>query len=106
MRVNVKQIAKIGDTIINMGAGLYMFKKMGLFNKFNKKQNNKTNVTNYYELAVVIINSDMLDSYKEELVELVEKYEVPSYYKAVAEIVNGDMLTSTKIEMIKTMSLK
>lgn len=106
MRVNAKQIAKIGDAVINIGASLYMFKKMGFFNKFNKTHFKKADVTNYYELAAVIVNSDMLDSYKEELIETVENYKAPDYYQAVADIVKSDMLTSTKIKMIKTLSLK
>lgn len=106
MMVNMKQIAKIGDAVISIGASLYMFEKMGLFNKFNKKQNKKTNVTNYYELAEVIVNSDMLDSYKETLIDIVENNKIPSYYQAVANIIKSDMLTSTKIKMIKMLSLK
>ena len=106
MRVNVGQIVKVGKAVINIGASLYMFKEMGFFNNYNKTQFKKTYVTNYYELAGVIVNSDMLDSYKEELIEIVENYKAPGYYQAVADIINGDMLTSTKIEMIKTLSLK
>lgn len=104
--INMTQVAKLTKAVINIGASLYMFKSMGFFDKPNKTQINKTYATNYYELVGVIVNSDLLDSSKERLINVVENGKTPSYYQAVAEIVNGDMLTSTKIEMIKTMSLK
>ena len=104
--VNMTQIMKIGKAVINVGASLYMFKEMGFFNKPNKTQNNKNYATDYYELVGIIIRSDMLDSYKEELIELVENHKAPGYYQAVADIINGNMLTSTKIDMIKKLSLK
>ena len=106
MMVNVKQIAKVGKAIVNIGASLYMFKEMGFFNKPNEEQHTKVCATNYYEVVDVIVSSNMLEGYKEDLVEIVDKFQTPSYYKAVANIVNSDMLASTKLEMIKTMSLK
>ena len=106
MMVNVKQIAKVGKVIVNIGASLYMFKEMGFFNKPNEAQHTKAYATNYYEVVDVIVCSDMLDGYKQDLIELVENFKTPSYYQAVANIVNSDMLASTKVEMIKTMSLK
>ena len=106
MMANMAQIAKLTKAVINIGASLYVFKSMGFFDKPNKTQNKKAYATNYYDLVEVIVNSDMLDSYKEELIGLIENYKAPSYYQAVANIVNSDMLTSTKIDMIKTISLK
>lgn len=104
--VNMTQIVKAAKMVINIGASLYMFKEMGFFNNTNNAQLKKTYATNYYEVVDVIVNSDMLESYKEELIEIIENFKTPSYYQAVANIVNSDMLTSTKVEMIKTMSLK
>lgn len=104
--VNMTQIAKVTKAVINIGASLYMFKEMGFFSKPNKTQINKSYATNYYDVVDIIVNSDMLDSYKEELIGIVENFKAPSYYQAVANIVNSKMLTSTKIDMIKTMSLK
>ena len=104
--VNMTQIAKIGKAVINIGASLYVFRSMGFFDKPNKTQIKKTYATNYYDVVEVIVNSDLLDSYKQELIELVNNFEPPGYYQAIANIVNGNMLASTKVEMIKTMSLK
>lgn len=106
MMVNMTQIAKVAKAVVNIGTSLYMFKEMGFFDKPNKMRSAKTNATNYYEVVEVIVNSDMLDSSKEELIEIVENLKAPSYYQAVANIVNGNMLESTKIEMVKMMSLK
>jgi hypothetical protein len=100
------QITKVAKAVVNIGASLYMLKEMGFFDKPNKMRFVKTYATNYYEVVDVIVNSNMLDSTKEELIEIVENFRAPSYYKAIANIVNGNMLESTKIEMIKTMSLK
>ena len=102
--VNTTQLMKLGKAVINIGTSLYMFKSMGFFNKPNKTQINKKYATNYYDLVAVIVESDMLDSYKEELIGLVENYKAPGYYQAAANIINSDMLTSTKVDMIKTLS--
>ena len=104
--VNMTQVAKAAKMVINIGTSLYMIKEMGFFNNYNKTQIKKTYATNYYDVVDVIVSSDMLESYKEELIEIVENFKTPSYYQAVANIVNSKMLTSTKVEMIKTMSLK
>ena len=48
-----------------------------------------------------IMNSDMLDSYKKDAVEAVQKDRDEGYYKAVIDIVNSNMLTSYKLETIK-----
>ena len=106
MMVNMTQIVKVTKAVINIGASLYMFKEMGFFDKPNKTRINKTYATNYYDVVNVIVNSDMLDSYKEEMINVVENFKAPSYYQAVTNIVNSNMLTSTKIDMIKKMSLK
>lgn len=103
--VNTTQIAKVAKAVIKIGVSLYTFKSLGFFNKPNETQNKKTYATNYYELVEVIVNSDLLDSYKEELIRMIENFKPPGYYQAIANIVNGDMLTSTKLEMIKAMSL-
>lgn len=100
------QIAKVAKAVVNIGASLYMIKEMGFFDKPNKARLAKTYATNYYEAVDVIVNSNMLDSTKEELIEIVENFKNPSYYQTIANIVNGNMLESTKIETIKNMSLK
>ena len=48
-----------------------------------------------------IMNSDMLDSYKKDAVEVIQKYQSEDYYKSVIEVVNSDMLDSYKLETIK-----
>ena len=106
MMVNMTKIAKVAKAVVNIGASLYMIREMGFFDNSNKTQFNKKHITNYYDVVGVIVNSDMLDSSKEELIEIVENSKDPSYYQAVANIVNGNMLESTKIEMVKMMSLK
>ena len=100
------QIAKLTKAVINIGASLYVFKSMGFFNNSNKQQSKIIYATNYYEIVQVIVNSNMLDSYKQELIDLVENNRVPSYYQAVANVVNGSMLASTKVDMIKAMTMK
>lgn len=101
--VNMAQISKLGNAIVNIGASLYMFKKMGFFDKYLE---NKNKATDYYEVVEVIVSTDMLERYKMELINVVENNKTPSYYKAVTEIVKSDMLTANKVEMIRNMSLK
>ena len=47
-----------------------------------------------------IMNSNMLDSYKKNLVEVIQKNQNEDYYKSVIEVINSNMLDSYKLETI------
>ena len=48
-----------------------------------------------------IMNSDMLDSYKKDAVEVIQNNQSEEYYKSVIEIINSNMLDSYKLDTIK-----
>lgn len=56
---------------------------------------------NYSDTIKVIVNSNMLDSYKKEVINMVEKDKDEEYYKAIVEVVNSNMLGSYTVEAIK-----
>ena len=48
-----------------------------------------------------IMDSNMLNSYKKEAVDVLLKNQDEDYYKAVIEVINSNMLDSYKVETIK-----
>lgn len=59
---------------------------------------------NYSDAVSAIMGSDMLGSYKKELIGIVKKDETTEYYGAVIEIIHSDMLGSYKVETIRQIS--
>jgi len=55
----------------------------------------------YSEAIKAIMGSNMLDSYKKDTVEVVQKDQNEDYYKAVIEVVNSNMLDRYKVDTIK-----
>lgn len=53
-----------------------------------------------------IMNSDMLGSYKKNVIDVLQNNRSEDYYKAVIEVINSNMLDSYKIETIKTITTK
>lgn len=53
----------------------------------------------------VIMNSDMLGSYKKDAVEAVQRDRDTDYYKSIIEVVNSNMLGSYKVETIKKLGV-
>lgn len=77
-----------------------------------KKRNNETCITDMNELfglvdyddaAASIINSDMLDSRKVEVLKMLKRNQPECYYKSVITIIKSSMLDSRKIEVIKSL---
>lgn len=58
----------------------------------------------YSNTVKVIVKSDMLDSYKREVMDILKRDGDSNYYKAVMDIVDSDMLGSSKRDMIKSIS--
>ena len=67
-----------------------------------KEQNNEP--ADYYKAVEAIVQSDMLDSYKQEMVKTLKQNANSSYYEAVISIINSDMLDSQIVKMVKTIS--
>jgi hypothetical protein len=66
---------------------------------------NYGSVTADYNGAVrAIVKSNMLDSYKTDVMEMLKRNGNAGYYEAVIDIVNGDMLDSYKTDMIEALS--
>lgn len=58
----------------------------------------------YDDAVKVIINSNMLSSYKTEAIHVLKHDESPDYYRAVISTVNSDMMSSYKVDIIRNMS--
>lgn len=54
----------------------------------------------YSDAVGVIMDSDMLDSYKNEAIGLLKKNSDAEYYKTVIKIVKSDMLGSSRVKAI------
>lgn len=59
---------------------------------------------NYGGAIEAVMNSDMMSSYKQEAVDVIQKDRDDDYYKAVIEVINSNMLSSYKIETIRKIS--
>lgn len=77
-----------------------------------EKKQNETCVTDmnelfggiYYDDATAsIMNSDMLDSRKVEVLKMLKRSQPEYYYKTVITIIKSNMLDSRKIEAIKSL---
>jgi hypothetical protein len=58
----------------------------------------------YSDAIDVIVNSNMLDNYKNEALGLVKKNEDTEYYKAIIKIVKSDMLGSNRLVAIANLN--
>ena len=58
----------------------------------------------YSDAINVVLESNMLSSYKEQAMKLLKKGRDSEYYKAIIKIIKSDMLSSYKIEAITTLS--
>lgn len=61
---------------------------------------------NYSDAVTIIMKSDMLSSYKNEVMEMLKKNEDAEYYRAVIQVVNSDMLGSRKVDAIRMINEK
>ena len=77
-----------------------------------EKKQNETCVTDMNELfggiyyddaAASIMNSDMLDSRKVEVLKMLKRNQPEYYYKTVINIIKSNMIDSRKIEAIKSL---
>lgn len=59
---------------------------------------------NYDSAVASIMNSDMFDSRKVQVIELLKKDQQQTYYKAVISIVNSTMFDSRKVEAIEKLN--
>lgn len=58
----------------------------------------------YDDAVKVIVNSNMLASYKTEAITVLKHDGTPDYYRAVISTVNSDMMSSYKVDAIRNMS--
>ena len=58
----------------------------------------------YDDAVKVIMNSNMMASYKTEAISVLKHEGIPDYYRAVISTVNSDMMSSYKVDAIRNMS--
>ena len=61
-------------------------------------------VSDYYSTIEEIVKSDMFDSNKQRLIEILKPNANEGYYKAVKKILDSDMFDSRKISLIENLS--
>ena len=81
------------------------------FLRYNQSINNTNNINNsnnsndlYYEVIKNVLDSDMWDSDKEDLLDIIPRDESSYYYNIVIQILNSDAFDSTKVECIKNIT--
>lgn len=119
MKINInaskiKTFTKDVGTVMGFIVGLIAIGIILSFNytdflRYTKSINNSNNMNNssndlYYEVVKNILDSDMWDSDKEELFDIIPKDESSSYYNVVIQILNSDSFDSTKVECIKNIT--
>ena len=57
----------------------------------------------YNDAVKVIMDSNMLPSYKAEIMTILKRDETSEYYKVVIDTVRSSMLGSTKVEIIRNL---
>ena len=67
---------------------------------------NSCNPVGYYDAVNSIMESNMLDSYKREIVEMIKPDSNSDYYNSVISVLESNMLDSYKRDTIKTLSEK
>lgn len=72
--------------------------------KITVKQTYSVGPVGYYDAVNSIMESDMLDSYKREIVEMIKPDCDSEYYKTIVSVIKSDMLDSYKRDTIKTLS--
>lgn len=79
-----------------------------MFSSPRKRSDATTNYdylpASYSKAVKAIVDSDMLDSYKRDVMEILKRDGDSDYYKAVISIVNGSMLDSYKRDMVESLS--
>ena len=81
------------------------------FLRYNQSINNTNNINNsnnsndlYYAVIKNVLDSDMWDSDKEDLLDIIPRDESSYYYNIVIQILNSDAFDSTKVECIKNIT--
>lgn len=93
-----------------IGAGkIFIFGSLTLLTMKFKTENQhiyyveRTDCEDYNDAVDAIIESDMLDRYKNDALGMVKRNMDKEYYRAVASIARGDALDSYKVSMIKNL---
>lgn len=60
----------------------------------------------YGDAIAAIVDSDMWDGYKDEVISVLKRDEYVEYYKSVISIVSGDMWDGYKVDMVKRLNEK
>ena len=106
----IKMVTKdVGTAIGFIGGlitiGIILGSNCTYIRTYNQSTNNSNNSNDlYYEVVKNILDSDMWDSDKEELFDIIPKDESSSYYNVVIQILNSDVFDSTKVECIKNIT--
>lgn len=101
---NIKKIGKcVGKGLVVAGASVFTL-MAAVVSASVEEQECKLKTESYYDAVKSIVESNMLSSYKQEMISMLKHDAEPVYYKTVAEIVKSSMLDSYKIEMIKSLN--
>lgn len=91
----VKEYSKVLGPVI----GYVLYSNRGAIADVLEELRYSGNV-NYNDAVKVIMNSNMLTSYKTDIMKILKKNESSEYYKTIINVVKSDVLSSYKVEMI------
>lgn len=74
--------------------------------KITVKRTYVSETAGYYEAVDSVMNSNMLDSYKRTVVEMIKPDGNSGYYKSVISVMESNMLDSYKRDTIEALSEK
>lgn len=111
MRVNKEVLTKVGyivkeySKVVLPALGYAIFSQRGRIPDALDELRYSGNV-GYDDAAKVIIDSDMLSSYKTQIFKLLKAGKDVEYYKTIIRVVKSDLLTRYKVELIEELNGK
>lgn len=111
MRLNKEELSKVGHIIkkyskvVLPALGYVIFSQRGRIADALEELRYSGNV-GYDDAAKVIMDSNMLSSYKTQIFKHMKLGRDSEYYKTVIRVVKSDLLTSYKVELIEELNAK
>ena len=101
----VGYIVKEYSKVVLPALGYAIFSQRGKLVGLLEELQYSGNVT-YNDAVRVIMDSDMLTSYKTDIVKILKRNETSDYYKAVIHTVKSDILSIYKVDIIEELNAK
>ena len=105
INLNWRTVGKLAVKFCGMALyGLLATKSLNV--KVNMSDEHDMTDPRYGDAIAAIVESDMWDGYKDEVISVLKRDEYVEYYKSVISIVSGDMWDGYKVDMVKRLNEK